>query len=79
MAKTTEISFNCSGAEIAPYNKNLVAVTVEEPDVATILEGMDEDDLIEFVKNNFSPDDIFYTSVLDKWAESEGYIKADNQ
>lgn len=33
------------------------------------------DDVIEWVKNNLNPEDVFSTTQLDKWAESEGYVK----
>lgn len=32
-------------------------------------------DAIEWIKNNLSPEDVFPTRELEKWAESEGYSK----
>lgn len=32
---------------------------------------------VEFVRNNFNPDDVFDESTLEAWAEANGYIKED--
>ena len=37
------------------------------------------DSVVNWIKDNLDPEDIFSTTQLDKWAESEGYIKPDNQ
>jgi len=36
-------------------------------------------DIVDWVRRNFNPDDVFSTTELDKWAESEGYIKTETQ
>ena len=33
-------------------------------------------DAITWIANNCDPDDVFSTTQLEKWAESEGYIKS---
>lgn len=33
------------------------------------------DDCLEWIRQNLNPEDVFSTTQLDKWAESEGYIK----
>lgn len=43
------------------------------------LDNRDLDSILEWVANNYTPEDVFSYKELDRWAESEGYIKADNQ
>jgi len=37
------------------------------------------DEALDWMRANLSPEDVFSTSDLERWAESEGYIKAENQ
>lgn len=37
------------------------------------------DQIIEWVSQHYGPEDVFSTTQLDKWAESEGYTKDNNQ
>jgi hypothetical protein len=49
---------------------------VINPNVMALLIGVHSDDLAEFVRMKYGVEEIFPQSELDKWAESEGYIKA---
>lgn len=37
------------------------------------------DECLEWIKQNLNPEDVFSTDQLDKWAESEGYIKGNSR
>jgi hypothetical protein len=77
MEKTKEISIECSAARINPSRYHKVSVVVEDPDVDDILDSINEDDLIDWVKRNKHPEDLFSETELAKYAESEGYVKPD--
>lgn len=36
-------------------------------------------DAIAWIKNNLGPEDVFSTTELEEWAESEGYIKEETK
>jgi hypothetical protein len=75
MAKTNEISVNCTDVQVLPNGNRMVTATLQEPDVDDILDSIDDYDLIDWVKRNKNPDDLFSETELIQWAESEGYIK----
>lgn len=39
------------------------------------VETIDVQELLYWVQRNYNPEDVFSTTQLDKWAESEGYTK----
>lgn len=43
------------------------------------VESADLDEILLWVRQNYDPDDVFSNQQLDKWAESEGYTKNNNQ
>jgi hypothetical protein len=79
MAKTNELSFTCSKAEVVSHDGRVVMVTIDEPDIETILMGIHTDDLIEYVQRTMGVDEVYSQSELEKWAESEGYIKGETK
>lgn len=80
MSKTKELPIECMEVRITPNRYNKVSVLVEEPILDDLLANIHKDDIVEwFVGQNFNPEDIFNQSELEKWAESEGYIKAETQ
>jgi len=78
MAKTKEITFTCTDIRISPQRYNSTNITVEDPNSEEILNGMNKEDIIDWAQSNLSPEQIFSTSELEKWAESEGYVKGGN-
>ncbi|MBW2012047.1 MAG: hypothetical protein JRI32_10570 [Deltaproteobacteria bacterium] len=36
---------------------------------------IDESEIVDYVKENFSPEDVFPEKELEYWAESNGFIK----
>lgn len=44
-------------------------------DIDAILNEIDENDVNQWIASNRNPEDIFGTTELEKWAESEGYTK----
>lgn len=36
------------------------------------------DNAIDWIRDNLDPEDVFSTTQLEKWAESEGYVKKDD-
>jgi hypothetical protein len=76
MAKTKEIDITCVSAQITPNGTKSISVSVEEPNVDDLLENIDNDDLTEYVERNFQPEDVFSETILEKWAETNGYVKA---
>lgn len=81
MSKTKELKIEGSAARIEPfrYGQSKISVTVEDPVIDELLVGIHTDDLIAYVSANMGPEEIFSTTELEKWAESEGYIKAETQ
>jgi hypothetical protein len=80
MAKTKSIEVTCSEAIISPNTYNLVSVNLSHPDVDSLLENMEKDDLTAYVRDALEPEDIFSETILEKWAEANGYVKqADNE
>ena len=43
------------------------------PDINQV--DIDEDAIVEYVKSNFNPEDVFPESELESWAESNGFIR----
>jgi hypothetical protein len=40
---------------------------------------IDEDVILEEVKKNFYPEDVFSVEQLDRWAEENGYVKEEEK
>lgn len=77
MAKTKKIMISCDEAKITPNGAHAVCIEIEGFSVDDLLDTIDKDDIAVYVEKNMNPEDIFPATQLDKWAESEGYIKAD--
>lgn len=76
MSKTKELTIECKSVNIEPdYTPKKVIVTLFEPNINDMLAGMDRMDLVEWMCENHSPQDIFADNQLKKWAEQNGYIK----
>lgn len=76
MAKTTSLEIECGNATIKgePYQR--ILVTIEDPaDIEAVIGQIHEGDLDQWIAQNRNPEDIFSTSDLEKWAESNGYTK----
>jgi len=69
----------CDEVKVTPNSAYSCQVEIEGFNVEHLLDYIDEEDIKDWVKNHLSVDDVFSTSELDKWAESEGYIKAETQ
>lgn len=78
MAKTKDISFRCVNAKVSANDYRQVTVDIEaEPEqVDSILDDIDDETIKEYVQKTFEPEDIFSETQLEKWAESNGYIKS---
>lgn len=79
MPKTKEIAFTGTEIRISPNRYNGNNIVVEDPNSDEILYGMDNEDIIEWVQGNLDPEDVFPTTMLERWAEAEGYIKAETK
>lgn len=79
MATTKSITINCDEAKITPNGSFAVSVEIEGFSVDDLLRTIDEDDLIDWVKRNKYPEDLFSESELEKWAEGAGYIKEETK
>lgn len=79
MAKTKSIEVTCSEAIISPNTYNLVSVHLSHPDVDSILENMEKDDLTAYVRDALEPEEIYPESTLEKWALANGYVKGGNE
>lgn len=75
MSKTKEVTIYCIEAHVRPHGYNKVKVVIEDPDVDDALSSFHEDDLSEYVRDNFDCDQVFDKKHLDKWAEENGYTK----
>ena len=75
MSKTKEITFECAEVRIVPSNYYKANITVEQPNTVEVLREIDDEDIVDYVKDEFEPDEIFSTEQLEKWAESQGYVK----
>lgn len=80
MAKTKEITIMCDELTVTPNSHHNFQIEIEGFDVENILDHIDDSDLIVYIQSNKQPEEVFSQSELDKWAESEGYIKpTDNE
>lgn len=78
MPKTSELTIRCQVATMVNVNPESswpVKVEIISPDIKSLLLRVHTDDLIEYVREYIGVEEIYSQSVLDKWAESEGYIK----
>lgn len=78
MPKTRELTIDCESLNINPASYKMIRVTIEGPDVADIFNSIDEDDLIQYVKDNIKLEDIYPEDTLEDWAERNGYTKNEN-
>lgn len=67
MAKAKYLHFTCRKVDIETHTASLVSVTVEEPNLAEILDGIHADDFKNWTRNHKSPDDLFEPSEIVKW------------
>lgn len=76
MSKTTSLEINCASANCSVNNNRVINVVIDQPDdIDGILSQIDNDELIQYVARNLTPEDIFSSKDLANWAESEGYTK----
>ena len=75
MADTTELTIKCDECVIQSQRSSSLEIKVEYPDIPHLLGQITNEDLIDFMQREFTPDEIFTTDSLEKWAESEGYTK----
>lgn len=76
MSKTTSLEIECDNVTIGGNRYQRLQLTIEGPaSVNEILNGIDEDDMNQWIASNRNPEDIFSITDLQKWAESEGYTK----
>jgi len=76
MPKTKKIEI-ITGEEVrtVPY-RNKTIVHIEEPEITELLQGINNEDIADYVQwNNFKPDDLFTEDQLRDWANEHGYIK----
>jgi hypothetical protein len=76
--KTEHITINCSQADVSAYDKSRVSVFLNDVDIDSLLDDINNEDIIEWCQKNRQVEDIFSESELDKWAEANGYVKADS-
>ena len=74
MSKTKEIEVSCSSVQVGHTSRN-INVVLEEPNITEVLTAIDEDELGEYVRQNLAIENVYSQSDLEKWAESEGYVK----
>jgi hypothetical protein len=43
--------------------------------LVTVSFGIDSDEVVSWVRDNYAPDDVFQQRDLDAWAEENDYIK----
>jgi hypothetical protein len=80
MSKTKELVVICSAARIDPNRYGHVSITLEDPDVEEICNGINRYDMAEWVKGNqYTPTDLFDKNELHEWATENGYIKSINE
>jgi hypothetical protein len=80
MAIKFNLGFECTGINITAVTSKIISVDADDVDPMVILEEMPEEQLIEYVNRNKEPEDVFSETVLEKWAEANGYVKAtDNE
>jgi hypothetical protein len=70
MAKAKYLHFTCRKVDIETHTASLVSVTIEEPNLADILDGIHGDDLKNWTRNHKSPDDLFESSEVVKWVNN---------
>lgn len=76
MSKTQSLEIECDNAAISGTRNQRVVVAMDSPaDIDDVITQISDDDLIQWIARNKSPDDIFSSTDLAKWAESEGYAK----
>lgn len=75
MAKTNSITISCDEVKVQPNGSHVVSVEIEGFSVDDLLDTIDEDDIASYVEKSMNPEDVFPATQLEKWAESEGYIK----
>jgi hypothetical protein len=67
MAKAKYLHFTCRKVDIETHTASLVSVTVEEPNLSDILDGIHGDDLRNWTRNHKSPDALFESPEVVKW------------
>ena len=78
MSKTKSLEIECDNVAINGTRHQRVVVNLDSPtDADLILEQFEEADINDWIARNRNPEDIFPTKDLEKWAESEGYVKPD--
>lgn len=76
MPKTKKIEITTAeDVRITPC-RNKTVVHIEEPEITELMQGINNEDIAEYVQwNNFKPNDLFTEEQLRDWANENGYIK----
>lgn len=76
MPKTKNITIETSDEVRIAHGRTRTLVHIDEPDVNELLQGINNEDISEYVQwNNFKPDDLFTEEQLRDWANENGYTK----
>lgn len=75
MSKTKQIEVMTSEQVRIDRHYNKTKVVVDDPDVNDLIASIAKEDLITYIESEYSPEDIFNDSDLERWAEENGYIK----
>lgn len=76
MSNTKSLEIECDNASISGTRNQRIVVNIDVPaDIDALLGEIHEDDINNWISRNRNPEDIFSSSDLAKWAESEGYTK----
>ncbi len=70
MARAKYLHFTCRKADIETHSASFVSVTIEEPNLADILDGIHGDYLKNWTRNHKKPDELFELSEVVKWVEN---------
>lgn len=75
MHKTKKIDVTCDKAEVNPDDRRTVIVSMGNPLIDKILDAINEEDLIKWLQEHKTPEDIFSQTELEKWAAANDFIK----
>lgn len=74
MARTRNISFSCEEIKVSS-GRSKINVEIEDPNIDELLPAILDNEVMQYVANNFSVDDVYANDALEQWAEKNGYTK----
>jgi hypothetical protein len=77
MSKTKRITVVDSSATTETNNAHTIQMIIEDPNIDSLLDEIETEDLADYLQANKSVQDIFSENELEKWAEANGYVKSD--